>query len=134
MELKDLAGKHKLSGIDMLNESIKGTWGDEFEDCQVVRFILDGATYSAIEDPEDGYRSSMDEIRIDNGVVVNTFPDQEVLCVYVDDNGNECDILEVRNINTGESIMTVGTDHTDDYYPSFVCEWYPERMDINKDK
>lgn len=136
MELTDLVGKHKLSGVDMLNESIESTWGGRFEDCQVVRFILDGVTYSAIEDPNDGYRSSMEEIRIDSGVVTNTFPEQEVLCVYVDKDCHEgdTDILEVRNINTGETILRIGTENTDDYYPSFACEWNPENMDINKDK
>ena len=136
MELKDLVGKHKLSGVDMLYESIKGTWGDNYDDCQVIRFILDGVTYSAIEDPEDGYRSSMDEIRIDNGLVSNTFPEQEVICshfikgVY----SEEDDILEFLSANTGKLILRVGTADVDDWYPSFICEWVPENMDINQEK
>ena len=136
MELKDLVGKHKLSGVDMLNESIKGTWGEHYDDCQVVRFILDGVTYSAIENPEDGYRSSMDEIRVDNGVVSNTFPEQEVLCVHVTkgEYRGEDDILEFRNVNTGSVIMRIGTANVDNWYPGFVCDWNPEEIDINKDK
>ena len=54
MELQELVGLHKLSGVDMSNEKIKEEWGDSFEDCQVINFILDKKTYTAIEDPSDG--------------------------------------------------------------------------------
>ena len=136
MELTDLVGYHRLSGVDMLNESIKSTWGVRYDDCQVINFILDGITYSAIEDPNDGYRSSMDEIRMDSGIVSNTFPEQEVLCMHVTKGkySGEDDILEFRNVNTGAVIMRIGTENVDDWYPGFVCDWNPEEMDINKDK
>lgn len=135
MELKDLVGLHKLSGVDMQSESIEATWGGDFRDSQVIRFILDGVTYSAIEDRNDGYRSAMEEIRKDSGVVKNTFPEQDVFCVYEDMiKGDGYDLLRVLNINTSKEIMVIGTDYSDDYYPSFVCDWNPENMDINKDK
>jgi len=38
MELKDLVGLKKLSGVDMTNEEIQSEWGDFFEDCQVISF------------------------------------------------------------------------------------------------
>jgi len=131
MELKDLVGLHKLSGVDMLSENIKETWGDGYEDSQVVRFILDGVTYSAIENPEDGYRSTMREIKKDSGEVRNKFPEQEVFCVY---DGDESDLLRILNVNTSEEILVVGTDNIDDYYPGFIRYWNPENMDINKGK
>jgi hypothetical protein len=132
MELKDLVGLHKLSGVDNLSESIKGTWGDGFEDCQVLRFVLDGVTYSVIEDPEDGYRSSMRDIKISEEPIKNTFEPQEVLCKYIgDDHGD--DIIEITDVKSGKVILRAGTDDADDYYPMFLAEWTPENMEINKE-
>jgi hypothetical protein len=134
MELKDLIGLHKLSGVDMNSESIKDTWGDNYEDCQVIRFVLDKKTYSAIEDPEDGYRSCMREIREDSAKVENTFAPQAVFCNYVNkgDYSENADILEFQDVKTGKTLLRVGTDNTDDYYPQFICEWIPENMSINE--
>jgi len=55
MELKDLAGEHILTGVDFENETIE-------KYCEAVNFILDNETYTAIQDPNDGYRSCMREI------------------------------------------------------------------------
>ena len=59
MELKDLVGLHELSGVDTTTEMIE-TWGENY----VVRFVLDGKTYKAIEDPEDGYRSHCKDLEV----------------------------------------------------------------------
>lgn len=34
------------------------------------------------------------------------------------------------NIN-GQIVLTLGTENTDDYYPSFVCDWQPENLADN---
>ena len=132
MELKDLVGLHKLSGVDRIHKSIEDVWGMDFEDCQVCRFVLDGETYSVIEDPDDGYRSSMREIKKDSDTVNNIFTPQDVLCIYHESsNAGDCDILELRSTKTGKLVLRVGTDNTNDYYPWFANEWIPENMDIN---
>ncbi len=52
MELKDLVGEHELSGVDTTRERVK-KYG-AYEDCEVVRFVIDGKTYKATEDPDAG--------------------------------------------------------------------------------
>jgi len=41
IELKTLIGKHILTGVDFETEEVK-QWNDYYEDCEVVRFELDG--------------------------------------------------------------------------------------------
>ena len=136
IELQSLVGEHVLTGVDFSNESIKRYWGNGFEDAQVMNFILDGVAYSAIENPDDGYRSSMRELRIlGNGVVTNTFAPVRVVGRYLtrlDDYGYECDILELIDVVTGLTVLRVGTENTNDYYPYFIAVFTPENMSINQ--
>jgi hypothetical protein len=132
MELNELVGKHILSGVDMSNESIL-SWGDCYENCQVIRFVLDGKTYMAVEDPNDGYRSSMRNIEESDSVVSNTFPGVEVMAFMKKDAayGND-DVLELMDTKNGKTILSVGTGNFDDYYPYWVAEFTPENMAINQ--
>lgn len=125
MELKDLVGKHLLDAIDFSNERF-----DEYEDSQVCRFRLDGKVYSAIEDPSDGYRSSMRELIVDKITKMdNHFSPVEVVAVHRTGNyENEDDILELINISTGKVILEVGTVSVDDYYPTFIANFHPEAI------
>ena len=133
MELKDLKGKHILSAVDFGEENIKSEYSDVFEHSQVCRFKLDDNVYAAIEDPDDEYRSSMRELIIDDSdKMKNTFPNIIVVGVYVTENYGSCDILKLIDIETGETVLEVGTDKSDDYYPFFVANFNPEAMHINK--
>lgn len=132
MELKDLVGKHILSGVDMNSKSIEAECGDSFEDCQVINFVLDGVTYTAIEDPSDGYRSTMREIATSEKAVSNVFAGQEVLAKMRDnDEYEEHDILDLVDVVTGKVVLSIGTGNTDDYYPYWVAEFTPENMGAN---
>ena len=134
MELKDLTGKMMLDAVDFSNEKVK-TWGDDFEDSEVCRFRLDDVIYSAIEDPSDGYRSSMRDLNIEHGFMKNTFEPIEVLCIYREKDGEyggTDDILILVDIGTDEKVLEVGTTNTDDYYPCYVASFHPEAMSINK--
>jgi hypothetical protein len=133
MELSDLVGKHVLTGCDMSNLKVKETWGDGYEDCSVINFVLDGKTYQAIEDPSDGYRSSMSEIKESDETVKNTFQGHEVLAQMRGKGqwGSECDILDLVDVVTGKVVLSVGTDNTDDYYPSFEAVFTPENLAAN---
>lgn len=133
MELKDLEGKHKLDAVDFSNEKVK-TWGESYEDCQVMRFRLDGKVYTATEDPDDGYRSSMKEIVISEDQMVNTFPPVEVIGKHrtKGEYSGEDDILELIDTETGKVVIEVGTTEIDDYYPGFVANFNPENMITNK--
>jgi hypothetical protein len=132
MEIKDLVGIHKLSGVDMSNEKIKEEWGDGFDDCQVINFILDKKTYTVIEDPSDGYRSSMKEIKLSKVVVKNVFaPIQVYGVLWGEINYNNHDGIDFYDTKTNKIVLSVGTRDVDDYYPLFVAIFIPENMSLN---
>jgi len=128
--LKDLAGAHTLTGVDLTNETIKAWYDkDVYEDAQYFSFRLDEKTYTAIEDPSDGYRSSMQEIGVSDHALKNTFPPVQVVGVY-DESDLSDDTLTLIHAVTGKPILRVGTDNADDYYPCFVSEFHPEALGI----
>jgi len=134
MELKDLVGTKVFDAIDFSTEPVK-TWSDDFEDSEVCRFRLDGVIYSAIEDPSDGYRSSMRDLAVEHGHMKNSFEPIEVLCIHQDKDGeygDTDDLLKLVDTKTGEEVLRVGTRNTDDYYPCYVANFHPEAMIINK--
>jgi hypothetical protein len=135
IELDSLIGEHVLDAVDMSTEKIK-QWHDGFEDANVIRFRLDGKVYTAIEDPSDGYRSSLDRIFISDDKMTNEFPPCKVLArkkapsEYHDEN----DTLELIDCVTGLIVLEVGTDNYDDYYPCFVGSFSPQNMANNAGK
>lgn len=135
MELKDLIGKGVLDAVDFGTESRERWIEGEYEDCQVCRFRLNGTVYLAVEDPEDGYRSCMQELVVDNDAKLsNVFPMVEVVGVNRTkyEYGGTSDVLELIDTHTGKVVLEVGTENTDDYYPSFVASFHPENMSINQ--
>ena len=134
VELSDLVGEHTLTCVDEFTDKVKETWGDGFEDCEACNFTLDGVTYSAIEDPSDGYRSSMRELKVSHAIGKNVFPAQTVVGHMMADSeyGEKHDVLVLTDVVTGKVVLKVGTESTDDYYPSFVNTFTPENMAINK--
>lgn len=131
--LDQLCGEHVLDAVDTCIEKVS-RYGSEFEDANAIRFRLDGAVYTAIEDPDDGYRSRMDRLFVTLDVkLANTFPPVKVLIRKKPDSphGQSNDTLEFLDLITGKTILEVGTDNTDDYYPYFVCTFNPENMPVN---
>ena len=141
MELEELVGEHWLDAVDFSNEQVE-SWGERFEDCQVVRFRLDGVCYTALEDPDDGYRSRMKDLFIGEEVVMtNVFPPLRVVARYrtdwrfgCEDFDHHSDILELIDTITGEIVLEVGTEDVADYYPAFVACFHPEVMAHNHTK
>ena len=128
MKLEDLVGPHLLSGVEFGTVLGKGYNSDEAAD--VIIFILDMITYVAVEDPEDGYRSCMKEIyTVDTGLI-NTFQEQFVIGVMKEDNYTH--IIDFIDPITKLPVLSIGTDHTDSYYPYFVGKFCPENMIINQ--
>ena len=122
MQLTDLVGAHKLSGVDRIEEKPQDDWSYSIAD--VLRFELDGVTYGAVEDPSDGYRSSMAELRVYEGRPAHTFDPVDCQVVYRSEQRYEsCDLIEV--IANGHVVLSVGTGNTNDYYPYFVARWDP---------
>ena len=133
MELKDLVGKHLLSGVELSTEDIKlYERSDKTEQCNVIKFVLDGITYKAVEDPVDGYRSTCKELIVCNEPVNNNFSPQEVVGKMKDnDTYSTNDTIQFIDTYTGKIVLEVGTDNTDDYYPYCVMNWNPENLAIN---
>lgn len=122
MQLTDLVGAHKLSGVDRIEEKPQDDWSYSIAD--VLRFELDGVTYGAVEDPSDGYRSSMAELRVYEGRPAHTFDPVDCQVVYRSEQRYEsCDLIEV--IANGHVVLSVGTGNTNDYHPYFVARWDP---------
>lgn len=135
-ELTDLIGKRRLDAVDFDNEQVKEIYGEDYEDCSVCRFRLDGVVYIALEDPSDGYRSSMRNLTVANDTTMkNVFPSVEVIGRHRTEGafGNADDVLELVDTITGKVVLEVGTDDVDDYYPGFVASFHPENMATNAD-
>lgn len=134
IELLSLIGEHVLDAVDTSVESTKRTYGDYYEDCELVRFRLDGKVYTAIEDPSDGYRSSLGSLILSpNDEMRNVFPPVRVLVRKKDDDryGNTNETIQFIDLVTGKTVLEIGTDNSDDYYPSFVGSFSPENMATN---
>lgn len=98
-----------------------------------MRFRLNGKVYTVTEDPGDGYRSSMSEITEGDYPMANTFASQRVIGRHrtVYEYGGISDVLELIDVGTGKTIIEVGTDDVNDYYPTFVANFQPENMTHN---
>lgn len=122
--LKELEGKHILSGIEQcVGDYINGGY---------VKFTLDGITYKAVEDPEDGYRSCMNDLEIVTHSCKFPLPDIEVICHYSKgDHGND-DILEFIDVNNRKTFLRIGTENYNDYYPYCVMEYIPANLSCNE--
>jgi hypothetical protein len=131
-KLEDFVGRRfMLSGVNM--ELHKATWGDGYEDSSVINFCLDGVIYSAIEDPQDGYRSSLSEIRkvLDVTFPMQLFPSTNLVDAIWQEPRDGNDVVEFIDVSSGKTVLEVGTRHTDDYYPCFVSAFHPQNMAIN---
>lgn len=133
IELASLVGLKFLDAVDFANER-RQRYSDEWEDCQVCRFRLDGKVYLAIEDPSDGYRSclaSMSEYQ-DACPMQNVFPAVQVLARHrTKSRYHDADVVELIDVVTGQTVLEFGTDNTDDYYPILVASFSPENMATN---
>ena len=128
-ELSDLVGEHILTGVDRLNKQIERYGSLEYS--AVLNFTLDGVTYSVVEDPDDGYRSSARDLVVSDTPTSNTFQGVRVLGIMRTPR-REHDILDLYDIANGKLVLSAGTENTDDYYPCFVAEWTPENLSVNE--
>ena len=136
MELKDLVGNHLMTGIET-GTAKRNCWGDKLINCNYVKFRLDGITYMAVEDPEDGYRSCCEELEIVDEECKTALPAILVECKMREDAyaNSWCeeknDILEFYDVANKQMFMAVGTGNIADYYPYFVFEYTPELLSCN---
>lgn len=138
IDFTTLEGTGLLDAVDFASTKLKEPWRDE--DASVCRFRLDGKVYAAVEDPSDGYRSCLGELiqLPDDTKMENVFPPTKVVIKTAEhrksdwgDNRHEADVLNFIDWHTGEIVLEVGTDHADDYYPSFVANFNPKYLAHN---
>lgn len=130
-ELTDFLGKHILSGCEY-NEIKVERWYSEKSN--TLDFVLDGKEYRCIEDPNDGYRSALDEIvELPSGTVKNIFPECEVFGKMMpNDRYEKNEIVQLFDILNTKIVLEFGTQNYNDYYPMFIGTFHPENMAVNQ--
>lgn len=85
-------------------------------------------TFEAVEDENDGYRSSLAELRdvTDRPTLVfSSAPVARATGKRAPEGRDGNDVVELVD-EDGHSWLSVGTSDTDDYYPCFVFTWTPK--------
>lgn len=116
----------------MANRAMSDFIGRTFQFYGVVdnHFKLDGVVYEAVEDPSDGYRSSLDRVRIVEDASALPFRDAPLCAVSARSlpDGDLEDNEGVQLVDAdGHVWLTFGTKNTHDYYPWFCFEYEPRR-------
>lgn len=124
MQLEDFVGQGFLSGVDFYSEENEDSWSDV---ASVCRFTWNGETYLAKEDPCDGYRSCMDKIVSSRVNTKNPF--KKIKVIGVMDTNVSNNLLTFYCIKNAKPVLTIGTENSDDYYPSFVAHFQPENIE-----
>lgn len=132
-------GIHYLSGIGYSTK--EDGWG--YKDINVYLFCIDGKTYGAYEDPDDGYRSfgCLEEM---DAKCQYTFPPQAVRVVNErvdrinhEDGWHEYEdkfMTHILDAVNGKEVLVVGTDFSESYYPMAIFNYTPENLEINKNR
>ncbi len=140
MELKDFHGEYWLQGVEFVSwriyQSYKwdtGELGTRGDDANVMIVLLSGVAFAFIENPDDGYRSSMEEVSTtDVNLVKNRFAGNRVIAKASDDKYK--DVVYFVDVVTGKEVVVAGTDYSEDYYPAYVASFMPENMSVNAGK
>lgn len=133
VELNWFVGKtFDLTGVG--SEQVRLTEGYRSDDDAThFSFVLDGKCYTAMEDPSDGYRSSLRQVAVTKGTkITNRFAPVKVTARRGDAGSFESEIVELVDVVTGKVVIEFGTSNTDDYYPSFVGSFSPKNMVLNE--
>lgn len=133
MKLIDLIGKHTFTGVE-LGTTEREVWAGRYEKVNSVKFELDGIIYMATENPDDGYRSYMNELEIISEPLKFKIPQMQVVCVHETrgEYSSKSDILSFIDVENGKVFLRIGTENTDDYYPYCLFEYKPKNMHYNQ--
>lgn len=130
--LESLVGEHVFSGADsgvLASDPENYRYGD----ANVLRFVLDGVTYTATEDPSDGYRSCLQSLTVgDEDRAVPRVPETHVVARMSVERHDD-DVLELIATQNGKTILRVGTENASDYYPGFVGDYMPQDLPCNQE-
>ena len=97
------------------------------------RFKLGNTVFEAKEDESDGYRSMMSEVKAVKRTKEMVFFDQPLGRVRVDEvrghhrsSYGNFDGYALVDMKDHHRWLLLGTDNSDDYYPSFTFEYTPK--------
>jgi hypothetical protein len=121
--LEELVGDHVLDFVPIIDLR------HPFDaDATGALFGLDGFIYLVFEDPADGYRSNAAPILSFKGdlwELGDRWPEHITMWVVCSMEGSGDGVLTMREIASGKVVFEVGTDNSDDYYPSYIARWTP---------
>ena len=125
--------------IDMATKGFKLLEGKEFYFYGVNenKFKIDDLVFEALEDPNDGYRSSLGAIVVIGDTdIYHKRPLAKVKMVY-DDSGDDL-LYKLIDVDIGYVWLTVGTGEFGDYYPYFIFRYKPDEtqkdyVEVEKD-
>lgn len=134
MSWDKLCGEHVLRTINTevrhpFDENAKGVAIDLGDICAFV-----------FEDPSDGYRSAANAPLIAECDLYyfGTSPDyMQIPCLirrWTESEYGTPEGIEIIDRRNGKTILRLGTDNSDDYYPSFTCDWRPQDIAENAGK
>lgn len=107
---------HSVGFIDF--ENLLGTRADLYYHNHTNEFQLGRMIFEVLEDENDGYRSTMDHVEIKS----TSAPLRGKLAtieIRKWETGSEF-FYRLEDVEDGHIWVEFGTDHTDDYYPSFI--------------
>lgn len=134
VKLKDLDGRRvTIHGIDIVvREPDPHNWWDEASNVHYVS--INSQTYRFCEDPDDGYRSYLEDVEIVDRPVKNIIRPVACRCTWNEKGVTDhfaADILTFTDIVSDKTILRVGTGDVYDYYPIAILEWHPENIWYN---
>lgn len=96
-------------------------------------FRLNDVTLKAIEDENDGYRSYLETVVTYPGEVpLYTFPLAQVKIIKIDASQGDGERYAqfqgyvLYDVEDDHVWLVIGTNYMDDYYPSYVFDYYPK--------
>lgn len=128
MTWDDLCGEHVLSAI---RTDVRHPFDPDANGC-VIQLDSD-LTVFVFEDPSDGYRSSASDPMVVKTPLCSFGCSPDYLCAPVlvrlwTGTAEGIELIDRRN---GKTILRLGTDHSYDYYPCYICDWRPQDLAEN---
>ena len=94
-------------------------------------FKLDELVFEALEDPDDGYRSSLGAILVrEDTKLFHRLPIAKVIVDGINNGSMDKGGIDghvLRDVDTNHIWLKIGTGDTDDYYPYFAFNYTPDR-------
>jgi hypothetical protein len=132
MAWSDLYGQHELRAV---RADVRHPFDSE---ASGFAFDLGDLTVFVFEDPSDGYRSCAIEPMIIKAPLYSFGCSPEYIRAPVlvremtaGTYGDGAEGIEMIDTRNGKTILRLGTDNSDDYYPSFTCDWRPQDLADN---